>query len=153
MAKKKSSKQSAVATAPTKKPKLKGISQRDMAKLLPRSLQWLRASEAPRLPDKSYDPPAVIEWYLQAETQKIRRKIIPSDPLKVWKAKTAELEYKKKAGEYILRDHVHFLFSAVVKPFQDSIKAIEQEYGKPAGDILRAAIDVARAKLTALENK
>lgn len=144
----KKSAKAAGASRPPKKPaKLKGLSKREMAELLPKSPQWLEKSNAPRNDDGSFHSPTVVDWYIEQETIKIRKSIVPPDPLMEWKTKSAEFDYRKKAGEYMLRDHVVFLFQSVVRPFSESLKTIEKDYGKPAADVLRSAIDRAIAML------
>lgn len=147
MAKKRTKKTS--AAAPKKPAKLKGLSKREMADLLPKSPAWLEKSNAPRFEDGSFHSPTVVDWYIEQETIKIKKSIVPPDPLKVWKAKAAELEYRQKAGEFFPREEVILMFSSVVRPFSESLKSIEKQHGKGAGDLLRAAIDGAISTLEA----
>jgi len=111
MPKKRPSKKSAKAAGasrPRKPAKLKGLSKREMAELLPKSPQWLEKSNAPRNDDGSFHSPTVVDWYIEQETTKIRKSIVPPDPLMEWKTKSAEFDYRKKTGEYMLREHVVF---------------------------------------------
>ena len=125
--------------------------QKTTALLLGKSARWLRDQNAPRTDDGKYDLIELVQW----DRERVIEQAIEdaetgsdSDWLetgRMWKAKRAELDFKRESGEYKHIDQVREALAVIVGPIGNCIQTIQKQFGDDAVEIIQEALDQADA--------
>ena len=130
---------------------IQNANQKTAARLIGKSSRWLRDSEAPRKLDGSYDLVELVAW---DKDRSIEAALDAEEPgsdsdsleeLRKWKAKKAELEFKRQSGEYKHIEEIKLAFSMIVGPIGNCMKTIQKQFGTEAVELIQEALDQADA--------
>ena len=92
---------------------------------------------------------AVVQWHVDREVAAAVRRTESElddsalEEMRRWKAKSAELDFKREIGEFKHVDQVRAAFSILVGPLGNAIKAIQKQFGDDAAQILQDALEQA----------